>query len=130
MKTRHGKNFLWITMLLLIGIVATSSVKPGYDENGEDINECALYNPCPEGYMCKNLLGSYLCEGLDIELDLCESSASGSGFAYCVYGKCIGINGFCEAKCVSCWRRYRALIGKAYDVNGVCICGGTNFIAL
>lgn len=92
-------------MLLLIGIVATSSVKPGYDENGEDIDECALYEPCPEGYMCRNLLGSYLCEG--------------SGM------------GTCTAVCHRCLRSYSApVIGKAYLINGFCICGSMSFKGL
>ena len=33
--------------------------KPGYDEFGNDINEC-LEDPCPEGYTCMNLPGSFL----------------------------------------------------------------------
>ena len=47
---------LWTIALLAISIMTTSSVNPGYDEF---INEC-LEDPCPEGYTCMNLPGSFL----------------------------------------------------------------------
>ena len=66
---------LWTIALLAISIMTTSSVNPGYnefgncigqascqksyDEFGNDINEC-LEDPCPEGYTCMNLPGSFL----------------------------------------------------------------------
>ena len=50
---------LWTIALLAISIMTTSSVNPGYNEFGNDINEC-LEDPCPEGYTCMNLPGSFL----------------------------------------------------------------------
>jgi len=50
---------LWTIALLAISIMTTSSVNPGYDEFGNDNNEC-LEDPCPEGYTCMNLPGSFL----------------------------------------------------------------------
>ena len=50
---------LWTIALLAISIMTTSSVNPGYDEFGNDINEC-LEDPCPEGYTC--YLGKFFCE--------------------------------------------------------------------
>lgn len=65
-------------MLLLIDIIVTSSVEPGYDENGEDIDECALYESCPEGYMCVG-------DGIELECD-----NSGSDFVvYVIYATCV-----------------------------------------
>ena len=59
MKTNLRKMILWTIALLAISIMTTSSVNPGYDEFGNDINEC-LEDPCPEGYTCMNLPGSFL----------------------------------------------------------------------
>lgn len=117
-------------MLLLIGIVATSSVKPGYDENGEDIDECALYEPCPEGYMCRNLLGSYLCEGSGMGSENLTLDDVAAGGIYSVSAECSGL-GTCTAVCHRCLRSYSApVIGKAYLINGFCICGSMSFKGL
>ena len=59
MKTNLRKMILWTIALLAISIMTTSSVNPGYNEFGNDINEC-LEDPCPEGYTCMNLPGSFL----------------------------------------------------------------------
>ena len=67
MKTNLRKMILWTIALLAISIMTTSSVNPGYDEFGNDINEC-LEDPCPEGYTCMNLPGSFLWEAPDGEL--------------------------------------------------------------
>ena len=50
MKTNLRKMILWTIALLAISIMTTSSVNPGYNEFGNDINEC-LEDPCPEGYV-------------------------------------------------------------------------------
>ena len=55
---------LWTIALLAISIMTTSSVNPGYDEFGNDINEC-LEDPCPEGYTCMNLQEVF-CEKLQM----------------------------------------------------------------
>ena len=44
---------LWTIALLAISIMTTSSVNPGYDEFGNDINEC-LEDPCQEVF-CEKL---------------------------------------------------------------------------
>lgn len=68
--------------------MTTSSVNPGYDEFGNDINECEQ-DPCPEGYTCINLPGSFLCEGVDIEFTLEDITDPGFGLYHYVYGYCI-----------------------------------------
>lgn len=55
MNTQLLKQFSSILTLTLISLFFTSST-PGYDENGNDIDECAVYQPCPEGYTCLILL--------------------------------------------------------------------------
>ena len=129
MKTRHEKNFLWVTMLLLIGIIATSSVEPGYDEYGNDIDECAHYGACPAGYECRNLPGSYMCVGDGIELE-CDNSGSDL-VVHVIYATCVGIsNPICQAKCVRCPRVYKAcILGRAENIHGTCVCGSTSFSA-
>ena len=64
MKTNLRKMILWTIALLAISIMTTSSVNPGYDEFGNDINEC-LEDPCPEGYTCMNL-PEVFCEKLQM----------------------------------------------------------------
>ena len=66
MKTFSKQLKVMIT--LVTSVVCLMALKaPGYDENGQDINEC-LEAPCPEGYTCLNLPGSYLCEAPDGEI--------------------------------------------------------------
>ena len=78
MKTNLRKMILWTIALLAISIMTTSSVNPGYDEFGNDINEC-LEDPCPEGYTCMNLPGSFLWEAPDGEIIEGDGDSSSKG---------------------------------------------------
>ena len=79
MKTNLRKMILWTIALLAISIMTTSSVNPGYDEFGNDINEC-LEDPCPEGYTCMNLPGSFLWEAPDGEIIEGDGDSSSKGY--------------------------------------------------
>lgn len=114
-----------LAVLLVAALCFTSSSEPGYDENGQDINECATYpDLCPEGYECWNLPGSYMCVGNSPF----QLQGSGTGLIYYVYGQCVGMDGPCVAQCTKCTRLYQgSLIGEARNVSGTCICGGHEF---
>ena len=79
MKTNLRKMILWTIALLAISIMTTSSVNPGYNEFGNDINEC-LEDPCPEGYTCMNLPGSFLWEAPDGEIIEGDGDSSSKGY--------------------------------------------------
>ena len=68
MKTHFFKTILWSFLLIASSFLFSSSGTPGYDEFGNDIDECALYVPCPDGYTCINTMGSYLCYSPDGEV--------------------------------------------------------------
>lgn len=129
MKTNLKKMALLIVSLFTISLITSSSITPGYDENGQDIDECSLYiNICPEGYVCRNLPGSYICIGDGIELKG-ESSKPGV-VAHVIYATCIGLDSFCKAKCDKCPRVYTSFtLGEAKNIFGICICGSTSFSA-
>lgn len=67
MKHKTKRMALLGASMLAIGIIASASTEPGYDENGNDINECT-FAPCPSGYTCLNIPGSYLCQSPDGEI--------------------------------------------------------------
>ena len=129
MKTLF-KTFSAGIVLSLSILLLTASTTPGYDENGKDINECLEIGTCPEGYTCINTPGSYLCEGENINFEIGETSTPSAGQYYFVIGTCIGVKGICSAQCTNCNRIYSALLGKAYNVSGICVCGETTFIGL
>ena len=79
---------LKVMIALAASIVCLMALKaPGYDENGQDINEC-IQEPCPPEYICVNLPGSYICmnhygevggEGIiGYEINLTECSFEGT----------------------------------------------------
>ena len=68
MKTNLRKMILWTIALLAISIMTTSSV-----------NEC-LEDPCPEGYTCMNLPGSFLWEAPDGEIIEGDGDSSSKGY--------------------------------------------------
>ena len=119
------KQIAVLAVLLATALCFTSSSEPGYDENGQDINECMTDGACPEGYTCINLPGSYLCEGSSpFQLE----KGNGSGLFYYVTGGCAGILGICWAECTKCHSTYVAAVsGQAYDVRGYCFCGNKTF---
>lgn len=119
------KQIAVLAVLLATALCFTSSSEPGYDENGQDINECAKYpDLCPEGYECLNLPGSYMCVGNSPF----QLQGSGAGLIYYVYGQCGGIIGKCKAECTHCGRKYSASVtGHAYNVMGTCVCGEHEF---
>lgn len=114
-----------LTALLVAALCFTSSSEPGYDENGQDINECAMYpDLCPEGYECWNLPGSYMCVGNSPF----QLQGSGSSLIYYVSGQCGGLLGDCEVECTHCYRKYSASVtGQAYNIIGTCVCGEHDF---
>lgn len=78
----------------------TINNESGYDENGQDIDECALYAPCPEGYVCINLPGSYRCEALpDFEGEAPSQPTPGGGTTptHSIYAHCVGTSFPCSA---------------------------------
>ena len=119
------KQIAVLAVLLVAALCFTSSSEPGYDENGQDINECAMHsNICPEGYECWNLPGSYMCVG-NIPFQL---QGSGSSLIYYVSGQCGGLLGDCEVECTHCYRKYSASVtGQAYNIIGTCVCGEHDF---
>lgn len=50
--------------LLAGSLIFISAGVPGYDHNGNDIDECQD-NPCPPAYFCRNVPGSYFCLHID-----------------------------------------------------------------
>nr|WP_306448244.1 calcium-binding EGF-like domain-containing protein [Odoribacter splanchnicus] len=122
-----------LTVLVTIVFCLTSSSIPGYDENGNDIDECQLYAPCPDGYLCLNIQGSYLCEalpGVDEEtgpkLNLHLDNSS-SGLFYRVEARCTSL-GNCTAICNRCYKSYSyPTIGRAHSISGFCVCGSLSF---
>lgn len=127
MHTQLLKQFSSILTLTLISLFFTSST-PGYDENGNDIDECAVYQPCPEGYTCLNTPGAYLCqplEGYELEDELVLQEPS-AGF-YCISASCTDL-GFCQAQCTKCGRIYAAAVwGKPTIIIGICKCSSIHF---
>ena len=128
------KQIAVLAVLLVAALCFTSSSEPGYDENGQDIDECAtILDICPEGYRCLNLPGSYLCEALpgtevpdqpDLKLTI---EGNYSGLFYSVRAKCTGL-GSCTAVCTNCLKSYSYhVIGKAHSINGFCVCGSISF---
>ena len=67
MKHKTKRMALLGASMLAVGIIASAFTEPGYDENGNDINEC-VFEPCPYGYTCLNIPGSYLCQSPDGEI--------------------------------------------------------------
>ena len=64
MKTKLLKQISGCILLITVCLFFTSSITPGYDENGNDINEC-LNDPCPDGFVCINTPGSYQCLAIE-----------------------------------------------------------------
>lgn len=125
------KQIAVLAVLLATALCFTSSSEPGYDENGQDINECMTDGACPEGYECRNLPGSFQCIPIPGITDPFELQGAGTGLIYYVTGQCVGLFSPCMAECTQCGRDYKGSpIGKARNVMGTCICGGHNFNSL
>lgn len=90
MKTHFLKTTLWSSLLMASSFLFSSSGTPGYDESGNDIDECQEA-PCPYEYTCINIQGSFFCispegevieggssskEGYDIKTHDCEFEGS------------------------------------------------------
>lgn len=104
---------------------------PGYDINGQDIDECSVYAPCPEGYTCKNLPGSFVCEaspGYEGETGGGTTRPDIGNNHYSVTAECVGTAGECKAKCKKCCSIYTAFqSGTAINITGTCQCGNRSF---
>lgn len=122
----ENENGSWETL--------TTNNTPGYDENGQDIDECALYAPCPEGYICRNLPGSYICEaepGFEGEVPSQPNPGGGITPTHSIFAHCVGTSLLCSALCQDCLRLYTSYaLGKATNIQGTCLCGKKNFKAL
>lgn len=124
------KQIAVLAVLLATALCFTSSSEPGYDENGQDINECMTGKACPERYTCINLPGSYLCEPIPGIVNP-FSLKNGAGAIYYLWGSCGGLQYDCEARCTQCYREYYGgPIGRAYALMGKCVCGCKSFEAI
>lgn len=72
--------------LLAGSLIFINAGLPGYDNNGNDIDECQYFGTCPPGYTCQNTPGSFLC----ISHETGEMTGGGSwGGAYIMHdGPC------------------------------------------
>ena len=79
-KANNEDVFQWSIILKSENkCIGQASCQKSYDEFGNDINEC-LEDPCPEGYTCMNLPGSFLWEAPDGEIIEGDGDSSSKGY--------------------------------------------------